>query len=118
MYCVCALCFFSNLFIQGATNKPTIDELNEFVRPKVADRWYDVGMKLLSSLEFGVEKLNSISKNHPRDVEACCTDMFNFWLANVTDANWSKIVEAVKAVGQAVYAKELEKVSVYILNYV
>ena len=98
--------------------EPKLDDLNRSVRPKVARRWRDLGIELLSAVENGVEKLDIIRENNPRDVEACCTEMFQFWLDNANDASWRKLVEAVKIIGYNVLAKDLEEVSVYVFNIV
>ena len=117
--CICfSYQFYFYSTIQDATKKPKLDDLNRSVRPKVARRWRDLGIELLSAVENGVEKLDIIRENNPRDVEACCTEMFQFWLDNANDASWRKLVEAVKVIGYNVLAKDLEEVSVYVFNIV
>ena len=109
------ICFFTYFaFIQVAANKPKLDDLNRDVRPKVAEKWYDLGIQLLSGVENGVDQLRIILKNKPADVEACCTEMFRFWLNNVNDASWEKMAKAVEIIGHIVLAEDLRKVSIYI----
>ena len=115
MLLLSVICFFTYFaFIQVATNKPKLDDLNRVVRPKVARKWRDLGIELLSVVENGVEQLDIICENNPRDVEACCTKMFQFWLNNANDASWKKMVEAVTIIGHNVLAEDLRKVSIYI----
>ena len=61
-----------------------------------------------------MEVLNTIDHNYPRDSEACCTEMFKYWLKNVEDASWGKLVEAVGNIGERVFANHLKEVLVYI----
>ena len=98
-----------SLSLQGSTSKPKpkLDDLNKLVRPKVARKWQDLGIELLSAVENGVAKLDIIRDNYPRDAEACCTEMFKYWLDNADDASWNKLVAAVEAIGYKVLAEEL-----------
>lgn len=89
--------------------KPQINDLNKFVRPKVARRWHDLGVELLSGVEDGVDKLYTIRENFPRDVETCCTEMFTYWLDKKDDASWNTLVTALEAIGYNVLAKDLKK---------
>jgi len=58
-----------------------------------------------------VDKLDVIRHNNPVDAEACCTEMFKFWLQEDTAASWTKLVRALRspAVDQLVLADEIEK---------
>ena len=58
----------------------------------------------------GPDKLDAIEKNNPKDVEKCCSEMFQFWIKNKTDASWKKLIAALKTIGLAVLANEIEKV--------
>jgi len=91
---------------------PTLKELNDHVRPKVAPKWYDLGVELLSMER--VDKLDVIRHDNPGDAEACCTEMFKFWLQEDTMASWTKLVRALRspAVDQIVLADEIEEVFV------
>ena len=73
-------------------------------------KWKDLGVELLSTVDNGVAKLDIICKNNPKDVEACCTEMFKHWLENAADASWDKLVEALEVIGYKVFAKELKEV--------
>ena len=107
-----------SLSLQGSMSKPKLDDLNKLVRPKVAKKWQDLGIELLSAVENGVAKLDIIRDNYPKDAEACCTEMFKYWLDNADDASWNKLVAAVEAIGYKVLAKELKGMYVITLeNY-
>ena len=41
-------------------------------------------------------KLDNIKENHSTNVEACCTDMFKYWLEVDDKASWNKLIEALK----------------------
>ena len=107
-----------SLSLQGSTGKPKLDDFNKFVRPTVARKWQDLGIELLSAVENGVAKLDIIRDNYQRDAEACCTEMFKYWLDNADDASWNRLVAAVEVIGYKVLAKELKGTYVITLeNY-
>ena len=91
------------------TDKPTLKLLIKYCRDKVAPQWYDFGMQLLEN-EY-VDKLNIIEKNHPGDVERCCTEMFKCWLKIDTEASWNKIEDALEGIGLHVAAKRIRDVT-------
>ena len=91
------------------TDKPTLKLLIKYFRDKVAPHWYDFGIQLLEN--ECVDKLNIIKKNHPGDVERCCTEMFEYWLKIDTEASWNKVVDALEGIGQNVAAKKIKDVS-------
>ena len=73
-------------------------------------------MELLSAVENSVETLDIIGANNPRDVEACCTEMFKYWLDNAVDASWNKLVKALEVIGYNVLAKDLREVRSYVIT--
>ena len=89
--------------------------LNKFVRDKVAPHWYDFGIQLLE--DECVHKLDVIEKNHPQDVERCCTEVFNYWLQIDPEASWNKIIAALEAIGKRVLAKEVKDLVKGMLNF-
>ena len=91
------------------TDKPTLKLLNKHYRDKVAPHWYDFGIQLLEN--ECVDKLHIIEKNHPGDVERCCTEMFIYWLQVDTEASWNKIADALEVIGQSVLAKKIKDVT-------
>ena len=72
-------------------------DLNKYVIPKVAMKWYDLGLKLLNSRQ---ELLETIEKDFLKDgSEICCRKMFIKWLGTC-DASWEELIEAAIAIEQ------------------
>ena len=72
-------------------------DLNAFVIPKVATKWYELGLKLLET-EY-VTELDNIEANFKTDVKRCCTEMFKNWLETQSDASWDQLIQAMKNMG-------------------
>ena len=77
--------------------------------PSVADKWRDIGVHLLHPALIKDRALEVIAANHPHSVEGCCKSMFMKWLDTRKDANWSQLIEAIKAIGLRNVASKLEK---------
>ena len=73
--------------------RPTIKYLNR-LRKDVCAHWYDLGIELLS--DSPVAKLNTISENNQKDVNKCCTQMFQLWLETSNSATWNDLLNALK----------------------
>ena len=79
------------------TDTPNIMLLNYRLRGTVAPQWPDLGEKLLKqSLN---NKLDDIGRNNHNDVKQCYIEMFQYWLGKF-EANWNKMIEALKQSGQ------------------
>ena len=89
-------------------DKPTLKLLNKYVRDKVAPCWYDFGVELLEN-EY-IEQLDIIEKNHPGDVQRCCSEMFKYWLQIDTEATWNKLTDSLVVIGKKVLAKKVKNV--------
>ena len=102
----------------AGNDKPTLRLLNKYVRDKVAPHWQDFGTQLLEN-ECN-EQLDIIEKNHPGDVQRCCTEMFKYWLRVDTDATWNKLTDALEVIGQKVLAKNVKDIvkGSYVCNYI
>jgi len=98
--------FYNCICICVGTDKPTVKLLNNFVRDKVAPRWYDLGVQLLNEVQR--EMLNIIDKNNRHDVQECCTKMFDHWLNVDIGANWNKLIEALKMIGENALARKIK----------
>lgn len=90
------------------TDKPTLKKLNSLIRDKVASHWYDLGIQLLED-EY-IDKLDVIEKNHPGDVDRCCTEMFKYWLKVDPEADWDKLTDALKEINENSLAAKVKKV--------
>ena len=95
------------MFYHKGTDRPTLKLLNSHVRDKVAPKWYDLGVELLSS-EQSV-KLNIIKEDHPADTSKRCTELFNYWLDVDTDASWNKLIAALEHIGEGVLAENIRR---------
>lgn len=84
-----------------------MQDLNKYVL-KIGKKWSDLGIQLLDPSV--VDKLDAIKENYPRDVEACCTEMFKFWIDNCENASWKMLVEKLRKIDLNVLAREIENV--------
>ena len=90
-------------------------------KDEIAPYWYDLGMQLLQEEYFS--KLNVIEKNYPNDVEKCCGKMFGYWLSVDVQANWDKLIDALKHIQKNAMAARIRqdiligKLICYICNY-
>ena len=74
--------------------RPILKYLNR-LRKDISSHWYDLGVELLDNSH--VAKLESISENNQRDVNKCCTKMFQLWLETNNLATWKDFLDALKA---------------------
>ena len=77
--------------------------------PYVTARWYVLGVTLLK--EEQESHLDVIRANHTGDNEACCMEMFWYWLNTNTNATWQQLIIALRspAVKLPVVADDIEK---------
>ena len=93
------------MFTHIPLGKPTLADLNNHVREKVAAKWWDLGTQLISD-----EKLSIVECDEGKHVEACCSQMFRVWLQVDDSASWAKLVRALRepSVAQNTLADEVE----------
>ena len=85
-----------------------MESLNDHIRDEISPKWREVGEGLLK--KECADKLDEIEKNHPNDKEGCCTEMFKYWLEVDSEANWNKLIGALKQIGQSTLATKVEEV--------
>ena len=68
-------------------------------------KWKDLGIHLLGSGHSG--KLDVIETNSPKNVEECCTNMFQYWLDVDPTATWNKLISALKEIGLNTLSEKL-----------
>ena len=68
-------------------------------------QWYDLGVELLE--DENRKKLNNIRENY-KEVETCCSFMFQAWLDTSPSASWIKFTYALKTVGMSELASKIE----------
>ena len=75
--------------------RPILRDLYDHVVPSVADKWRDLGVKLLHPTLIEQRVLEVIAADHPHSVENCCKSMFEKWLNTKDDASWQQLLEAL-----------------------
>jgi len=75
---------------------PSLKHLQKFVIPKVAIKWYQLGIELFD--EEDTVKLSEIQADFSEH-QRCCLEMFRLWLSIYSDSTWFKIIEALKSPG-------------------
>ena len=86
---------------------PTIKLLNIHVRDKVAPKWFDLGVQLLSAEQS--EELDTIRQDYPADTNMCCTEMFKHWLNVDTEASWNKLIAALEQIDYNALAEKIRR---------
>ena len=104
---LCGLTLTAAMLYHKGTDRPTLKLLNSHVRDKVAPKWYDLGLQLLSS-EQSV-KLDIIRENHLADIRKCCIELFKYWLDVDTDASWNKLIAALEQIEQNALAENIRR---------
>ena len=68
--------------------------------------WYQLGVQL----GISTADLNQIRMNYPNNAQQCKTEVLDLWLRNSPECSWTKLAQAVEAMGRyAVLAEELRK---------
>ena len=88
------------------SDRPTIALFNQFVRLGVVTKWKDLGIHLLGSSLSG--KLDAIEANSPKNVEECCTNMFQCWLNRDPTATWNKLISALQEIGLNILSEKIK----------
>ena len=99
------VCMYILIFI--GTDRPSHKLLQQYVINKIAKYWHTLGKMLLK--EESVHVLQNIEQNYPRDVQRCCSEMFECWLRIDTEATWDKLITALKEINQYQLAAKIEK---------
>ena len=85
------------MYIVVANKPPTTRQLLSFVIPKVATRWYELGVMLLRPEQE--PRLQQIKSDHGDNVRKSCLEMFTYWRRSHPDDNWNHLVAALKSPG-------------------
>ena len=62
---------------------------------KEVSKPYQLGIQL----KIDSSELDSIEKNHPRDIGRQKTELVKYWLRNSPDASWTTLANAVERIG-------------------
>ena len=76
---------------------PAHKHLNAYVRPLVADVWYDLGLQLLNPDD--ASRLNTIKDNNASNCNRACTEMFSLWLQKNPSASWNSLISTIRGPG-------------------
>ena len=76
---------------------PTLGDLHNTVIPKVADKWYKLGIQLLDSSQL--INLDKVRLTYSNDSQKACVEMIKYWLKNTSDATWDSLIHALRAPG-------------------
>ena len=88
-------------------SKPeSLVQLKRYVGSRIADRWHDVGIQLM----FTVEELEQIEQNYrPTPVEDCCKEMLYLWKQRNIRINADELINAIADAGNVYYASRLSQ---------
>ena len=89
-------------------DRPILRDLYDHVVPSVADKWRDLGVKLLHPTLIEQRVLEVIAADHPHSVENCCKSMFEKWLNTQEDASWQQLLEALQTMQLNYLAEQIE----------
>ena len=68
--------------------------------------WYLLGVQL----GIPLNTVKTIECDHPRDARRCMTEVINSWLQNAPECTWTKLAQAVEALGDhAALAEKLRQ---------
>lgn len=85
----------NHVYIFTGHDYPSLEHLNQYIKPLLDSKWYDLGVKLLEDDEC-IAMLNQIQYDHSLDTDTCCTKMFQLWLEKQPTASWSHLVESLR----------------------
>ena len=63
----------------------------------VGSKWYNLGIDLLESGD--VEELSKLRSQYPKDIDTCCTEMFQLWLKKQPTASWNQLIDSLRQPG-------------------
>ena len=78
-------------------SKPLLKDLHNIVVPKVANKWYGLGIQLLDQKQL--PKLDGIRTTYSNDQEGGCVEMLKYWLDVTPEATWDNLLCALRAPG-------------------
>ena len=81
--------------------------LNSYVREVAAPQWHDLGEKLL--WKACTDTLDVIREEYKDDVNKCCSEMFEKWLAEYFKPTWNKILHTLEQTGHSEIAATVKE---------
>ena len=97
------------LFTTKDSSRPLLKDLLNIVVPKVANKWYPLGIQLLDDSQL--PRLNGIRTTYANDQQGGCVEMLQHWLNITPEATWDNVMHALRAPGLELLflADEVEK---------
>ena len=90
-------CIKCDIFVTIDSSKPLLKDLSNIVIPKVANKWYELGIQLLNQPQL--PKLDEIQKAYPNNLQRGCIEMLKYWLEITPGASWDNLIHALRAPG-------------------
>ena len=88
-------------------DRPVLRDVLIHVIPKVADKWYELGLILLEpKYENHLKTIEADSRN---DARTCCRKVFEEWLRTDTLASWDKVIESLALIGLDNVASDIKQ---------
>ena len=75
------------------TTKPKLKDLYQYITPKYATQWKEIG----TLLDLPIEELNIIEHDNNFKAKKCCNSMWNKWLEVDTTVSWGKLITVIKS---------------------
>ena len=75
------------------TDHPVLKYLYKHVKAGITNHWYEIGVELLDPGDEIV--LDTISRNHPGDVDKCTAEMLKLWRERKPEASWNLLLTAL-----------------------
>ena len=97
------------MFSSIGNSRPLLKDLYEHVVPVIADKWKDIGMRLLDSDLLEQRVLKVVEADHRNNVEECCKIIFDKWLDTQKEATWNQVIKAIENIGLSHQATQLQK---------
>ena len=79
------------------SSKPLLKDLCNIVVPKVANKWYGLGIQLFNQPQL--PRLDEIRTIYSNDHRGGCVEMLKCWLDITPGATWGNLIDALKAPG-------------------
>ena len=76
------------------SSKPLLKDLHNLVVPRVANKWYELGIQLLN--ESQLPRLDEIRATHSNDRREGCVEMLKCWLNINPGASWDNLINALR----------------------
>ncbi|XP_065886204.1 uncharacterized protein [Dysidea avara] len=89
-----------------ASTRPTMKDLNKYIIPLVATKWYDLGLDLLDAKHEHL--LDIIEGDYKYDTQCCCRKMFSEWLRTTDTPTWDQLIVAIRTINLNEAASKIE----------